>query len=107
MKIWDGHCGVTGFDISRLLRASHIKPWRDSNNAERLDPYNGLLLSPGFDAAFDAGYVSFDNDGALLMAPRLPADLARLIGIVSTARRFVAPSHLPYLAYHRDTVLLR
>jgi hypothetical protein len=39
------------------------------------------------------------------MAPRLPADLARLIGILSTARlKFVAPSHLPYLAYHRDTL---
>jgi putative restriction endonuclease len=53
VKRWDGRCAVTGFAIVKLLRASHIKPWRDSNHAERLDPYNGLLLAPGYDAAFD------------------------------------------------------
>ena len=47
-----GRCCLSGLDVTELLRASHIKPWRDSNNIERLDPYNGLLLSPAYDAAF-------------------------------------------------------
>ena len=55
MRLWGGRCAVTGLDLPLLLRASHIKPWRDSDNRERLDPYNGLLLSPSYDAAFDWG----------------------------------------------------
>ena len=58
LEMWEGRCCITGLDIDALLRASHIKPWRDSNNAERLDPYNGLLLSPGYDAAFDKGLIT-------------------------------------------------
>ncbi|QDV39293.1 HNH endonuclease [Tautonia plasticadhaerens] len=46
MSVWGGRCAVTGLDLPVLLRASHIKPWRDSDNRERLDAYNGLLLSP-------------------------------------------------------------
>ena len=64
---WDSQCAVTGFSGEGLLRASHIKPWRDSNNTERLDKFNGLLLSPSYDAAFDCGYISFTNGGELLI----------------------------------------
>jgi HNH endonuclease len=48
---WKARCAITGLSLTALLRASHIKPWRDSNNSERLDPFNGLLLSPSYDAA--------------------------------------------------------
>src|SRR5665811_1547849 len=50
-------CYVTGIADERFLRASHIKPWRDSTNQERLDPYNGLLLSPIYDYLFDRAYI--------------------------------------------------
>ena len=61
-------CAVTGCDSLDLLKASHIKPWRDSDNAERLDIYNGLLLIPNLDSAFDKGYISFDDGGKIIIS---------------------------------------
>lgn len=52
-KYWGEKCAVTGCELVKTLKASHIKPWRSSNNTERLDVYNGLLLIPNLDSAFD------------------------------------------------------
>jgi hypothetical protein len=71
LKCWGDRCSVTSSAIWPAIRASHIKPWRESNNTERLDPYNGLPLIANFDALFDAGLISFDADGKLLTAPEL------------------------------------
>jgi HNH endonuclease len=61
---WQGRCPLTGISDTALLRASHIVPWRDcTSDAERLDVHNGLLLSALWDAAFDRGLVTFDDDG--------------------------------------------
>ncbi|MEI7181019.1 HNH endonuclease [Pectobacterium carotovorum] len=60
-------CPITGVSMPELLRASHIKPWRKSNNKERLDPYNGIMLSPHVDVLFDKGYISFSDDGSILI----------------------------------------
>jgi hypothetical protein len=46
IDLWAGKCAVTKSRALALLRPSHIKPWREATNAERLDPYNGLLLTP-------------------------------------------------------------
>lgn len=70
-----GRCAVTGCAHRALLRASHIKPWRIATNAERLSADNGLLLAAHLDAAFDAGLISFADDGRILISARLtPAD---------------------------------
>lgn len=61
-------CRVTGVDSRNLLIASHIKPWRWSDNKERLDGNNGLLLSPHVDKLFDKGWITFGGDGAILVA---------------------------------------
>ncbi len=56
LEYWEGHCAITGLAVPELLRASHIKPWADcASDAERLDVFNGLLLAPHLDAAFDCG----------------------------------------------------
>jgi hypothetical protein len=65
-------CYVTGLNVYDLLKASHIKPWKDSNNIERLDEYNGLLLTPNLDALLDAGYISFQDDGSIMISTHLP-----------------------------------
>ena len=49
-----------------VLIASHIKPWKDSDENERLDIDNGLLLCPNHDKAFDRGYISFDDNGLII-----------------------------------------
>jgi hypothetical protein len=72
MDYWQGCCPLTGISDPDLLRASHIIPWREcGSDSERLDVHNGLLLSALWDAAFDAGLVSFDNDGKVIASPRL------------------------------------
>jgi putative restriction endonuclease len=62
-------CRITGVDNLVHLRASHCKPWRDSDNSERLDGQNGLLLTPSIDHLFDRGFISFGGDGALIISP--------------------------------------
>jgi len=64
-------CRVTGITAESLLRASHIKPWRDSSNAERLDGANGLMLSPHVDLLFDLHLISFSDEGNLLISTEL------------------------------------
>ncbi len=71
---WGGKCPLTGITEPELLRASHIVPWnRCETDAERLNPDNGLLLSALWDAAFDRGLVTFADDGAAMLLPRLSA----------------------------------
>lgn len=104
LKQW-ASCAVTGLKTTALLRASHIKPWKDASPAEKTDPYNGLLLAAHLDAAFDAGLITFQDDGRITLSPNLsPAD-ALLLGIHSELRlRNVAAQHTPYLRFHRQEV---
>ena len=69
---WKRRCAVTGCAVEEAIRASHIKPWRDSNNEERLDPNNGLPLIATLDALFDACLISFGPTGNILISDRIP-----------------------------------
>jgi putative restriction endonuclease len=95
---WKG-CSVTAFPRIDLLVASHIKPWKASSNFERLDVFNGLLLLPNLDRAFELGYISFNEKGMIIISPTLGHP--ELIGIDSAMRLDVAPEHRKYLDYHR------
>ena len=59
---WNGKCAVSGCSISKILIASHIVPWSEANDKERLDVDNGILLSPTLDALFDKHLISFKDD---------------------------------------------
>jgi predicted restriction endonuclease len=95
-------CAITGFQDVSLLVASHIKPWRDSTNFERLDPFNGFLLTPNLDKAFDKGYVTLSPTGNLEISPLLSEP--EILGISPNMRISLAPEHEPYLAFHRSKV---
>jgi hypothetical protein len=98
-----GACAVTACTARALLRASHIRPWRESGNADRLNPDNGLLLAAHLDAAFDQGLISFADDGRILLHARLSAADATTIGITAAMRvRRIRAGHLPFLARHRE-----
>lgn len=101
ISYWGASCAVTGVRDTRLLIASHIKPWRHSSNAERLDYFNGLLLAPNLDKTFDLGLISFKKDGRIMIAPELSAP--ERLGINSSMQINLAPQHAKYLEYHRDT----
>lgn len=66
VEIIEPICRVTGLDKKEFLIASHIKSWKESNNQERLDGSNGLLLSPHIDKLFDRHWISFKKDGTLI-----------------------------------------
>ena len=103
------HCRITGVDRVEHLRASHCKPWRDSNDEERLNGENGLLLTPSIDHLFDRGFISFEANGGLLVSPvAAPRSLERMgvpvdrrvnVGAFSTGQR-------AFLEFHRERVFL-
>lgn len=99
VQMWGG-CAVTGYRNTQLLLASHIKPWRDSNNRERLDKFNGLLLLANLDKAFDLGFISFDDNGKVLISGYLEAP--EVIGLREDMSFRIIREHKPYLAHHRS-----
>lgn len=103
-KYWK-KCAVTGCKLVVTLKASHIKPWRDSDNKERLDVYNGLLLIPNLDTAFDKGYISFDNEGKIIISASLKEDDKNKLGINSEMKiSRLEKNHIKYLDYHRQNI---
>jgi len=101
---WNG-CAVTQYPDTALLVASHIKPWRYSSNEERLDPYNGLLLTPNLDTLFDSGMISFDENGKILISESLdPSALTALNVEHSLKLRSLSKETAQYLKYHREFI---
>jgi len=107
LEMWDG-CAVTGVNLPDVLRASHIKPWRDSTNAERTNRYNGLLLLPQYDHLFDKKLISFEDDGWIVKSPVLDRIPLNQLGINESDRlRALSDDHLPFLRYHREAMFVR
>jgi len=107
LAYWGG-CAITGIRVPEVLRASHIKPWRHSDNRERLDPYNGLLLLPQYDSLFDNGLIGFEDDRGIIISRVLREQDLTLLGIFPRDKlRQLEDGHRPYLAYHREEVLVR
>jgi hypothetical protein len=104
MTYWGGRCPLTGISEPALLRASHIKPWAPcENDSERPDVHNGLLFSALWDAAFDKGLVTFEDDGTPCFASGLSAE-ARAALLWSAPLRLTA-QHRAQLAWHRENAL--
>ncbi len=104
IRLW-GSCSVTGLQSVSLLRASHIKPWKDSNNDERLTPYNGLLLTPDYDFLFDRGYISFKSDGSVMVSQQMSPFARKVFDVHDDLQlRKVFPENREYLEYHRSEV---
>lgn len=102
LDVWGARCALTGLAIPELLRASHIKPWSEATSTERLDPDNGLLLAVHIDGLFDRGFISFDENGSILISSRLTDQSLRCFGIgphLSIAK--LSSRHQRYLDHHR------
>ena len=107
MDLWSGRCAVTGLDQAELLRASHMKPWAEcASDAERLDPMNGLLLAAHWDAAFDRGLVTFEDNGTALLSSKLTSRAVALLegGLEAPRLTNLRSGHMPYLRHHRAYV---
>lgn len=103
-------CRLTGVDKPNHLIASHTKPWRDCTNIERLDPENGFMLTPTIDHLFDKGFISFADDGDLLISPvadkqslqrmKVPVNGTTNVGQFSSGQK-------QFLEWHREFLLLQ
>jgi transcriptional regulator with XRE-family HTH domain len=103
LQSWDNRCSLTGSTCDRVIRASHIKPWRESTDEERLDPQNGIPLVATFDALFDAGLISFQANGRLIVSPNLSTADRHIFGIdKQTLTKTPTARMAMYLAYHRS-----
>ena len=106
LDYWEGHCAITGLGVPELLRASHIKPWADcETDAERLDVFNGILLAPHLDAAFDRGFITVADDGAVIVAHSLEQDARRVLGLDQPLGvNGLTDGHRRFLPWHRERV---
>jgi len=105
VRLVEDHCRITGVTNVKHLRASHIKPWAASNNQEKLDGFNGLLLSPHVDHLFDQGFISFRDTGDLLVSPKLnPSVLDRWSISFNQNVGDFRDGQKAYLDYHRETI---
>ena len=98
-------CRVTGVIDPQHLRASHIKPWKDSTDEEKLNGCNGLLLAPHIDHLFDKGHISFLDNGDLLVSPKLDRSVLANWGILMEMNVGpFNPHQSVFLEYHRRSV---
>ena len=99
---WQGQCAVTGYDHNKVLVASHIVPWAESNHAERVDVDNGILLSPTYDALFDKKLISFGDDGEILLSEQLKHTSYKKLGVTGKEQiTDLRERNYKYLERHR------
>ena len=96
------HCCLCKVSEQNFLIASHIKPWKDSDENERLDVDNGFLFCPNHDKAFDRGYISFDNEGNILISGQLDDVNKRFLNIYEDMKIELTDGNKQYLQYHRN-----
>ncbi|MDD3902495.1 MAG: DUF3427 domain-containing protein [Sphaerochaeta sp.] len=103
LKLWGERCAVTDVPEKNLLIASHIKPWRESNDQERLDCHNCLILNPTYDRLFDAGLITFnEHTGSILLSKSIQTSTWDKLGIDDSKKlRFVPEKTDEYLHYHQ------
>lgn len=103
-------CRVTKVDNPAHLIASHIKPWRESDNDERLAPGNGLLLTPSIDHLFDRGFISFTDEGELITSPVADKTSLKRMGVDAEDSIHVGSFNSDqkhFLEHHRQEILLK
>lgn len=98
-------CVLSGLQSPQFTIASHIKPWRSSSHVERLDGYNGLLLSPQIDHLFDKGWITVANNGTVQTSSKLDQRVIEAWGVETlTAKGKLSEKHAPYLEFHRSEI---
>lgn len=99
-------CELTNLEMPELLVASHIKPVKDCTEEEMQDLNNVLLLSPNMDSLFDSGFISFREDGYILLSPQISSLSRSRLGLSEDMRllRHLTAKTKNYLKYHRENI---
>ncbi len=105
-QLWNHRCSVTGASTKAALEASHIQRWADSNDTQRLDPNNGLLLTANLHKLFDAGLISFDDSGKMLVSSKLSQSEQEIFGVIGKKLSEKPSAETAnYLSHHRTKFL--
>lgn len=99
---WEGVCPVTKTNIKQILISSHIVPWSESNDEERLDVENGILLSPNIDSLFDKHLISFEDNGEIIISPLIDDINLKSLGLTKTIHITISEGMKKYLKRHRE-----
>ena len=101
-------CPITLINDKRLLVASHIKPWCLSNNDERVDIYNGFMLSPLYDKLFDSGLITFTDQKELLESSSLSEDTIKMLNINTVIYdKLPVKGREKYLEFHNEKIFIK
>ena len=98
---WDNECPITGCSLLNILIASHIVPWSECNDKERLDVENGILLSPNIDALFDKHFISFSDEGQIMVSELISEKELIDLGVSISIKIPVSEGMKKYLHRHR------
>lgn len=104
---WQGKSSVSSFNKTECMNAAHIKPWKDCNERECIDPDNGLLLTPNIDFLFDEGngYITFDDNGKIVFSAYLSKDIEKEFGVSKDLKiHKLNEKTREYLKWHREHV---
>lgn len=102
---WNDTESISDYANPDFMRASHIKPWKNCDNKECIDPENGLLLKPDNDFLFDQGYISFNDDGSIIISKMLSKQDIQEFHLSEEIRiKQVTSKMKDYLNYHREKV---
>ncbi len=107
LRKWNRRCVVTGITELELLRASHIKPFKACRKDERYDVNNGLILAAHIDALFDSGLITFNDDGAITISPKISKETIKQLRLAGLSLPPLNPKLRRYLAWHRENVYER
>jgi hypothetical protein len=105
VRLVESACRVTGVNQISMLRASHVKPWSVSDDHEKIDGFNGLLLAPHVDHLFDKGYITFESKGEMVISPNLAVEILKKWSIpeILNVGSF-SSEQSEYLNYHQENV---
>lgn len=107
---FDHACPICHAHISHMLIASHIKPFRDCAHIyEAIDHNNGMLLCRNHDFLFDQGYITFLDNGEMLISSRINPNDYPFYGLnpkYNLPKPLLTKYRLKFLKYHRNHIFI-
>ncbi len=104
LPLWEGKCALCGIDLPELLKATHSKPWKDSTNEERLNPYNGVLLCCNHDALYTNGFIAFDGQGRLHISSLVCEEDYLKYGLKPRTKIKIHSENKVYFKWHKRNI---
>lgn len=101
MPIWEHQCTICGIELPELLKASRSKPWKDSTDLERVNPYNGMILCCNHDALYEKGFIAFDGQGKIHISSEIPEADYEKYGIHNKMKIARTEKNKPFFKWHK------